>query len=308
MITNKTIYQHAILRSLKKSGSGQTTGTAQGAIASFSTNTEKPIVSGIFDIDYNESGISSMSITRAGSNIWGGEKMANDIVDAVNSPTKAFKGEDEAGKFLSLSASWDINDIVLFSKFRENTQYTFIFKCSKNNTSKSLNLRIYYSNNTYTAVELIDTPNVDEVYTIAITTTVGKTVDRIVGFYGSGTSKFYYEDCGLFEGVLTTSDFEAYSGDNYPVSFGDTIYGGTFNSVTGILTSILDSDGTPLETPVTIELTPVEIDTLDGINNIFCDTGDSDISYIVNGASKKDKVLSYLPLIYGRKELLCVLL
>ena len=31
MITNKTIYQHVLLRSLKKSGSGQTTGNAQGA-------------------------------------------------------------------------------------------------------------------------------------------------------------------------------------------------------------------------------------------------------------------------------------
>ena len=142
--------------------------------------------------------------------------------------------------------------------------------------------------------------------TINIANAVATAPNNACFFKIRGTNAYgatYRNDIAIIYPSDATA-YESYNGNTYPVSFGAAIYGGTFNSVTGILTSTLDSDGTPLETPITSELTPVEIDTLDGINNIFCDTGDSDISYIVNGASKKDKVLSYLPIIYGRKELL----
>lgn len=272
MITNKTIYQHAILRSLNKSGSGQTTGTAQGAIASFETNTEKPIVSGIFDIDYNESGVSGMDITRCGKNLF---------------PFSSVSGTRVIEKNVFLPAgTYTVSALVTSSDTDGSTSMVYF----------------YYADGTTTFLRL--RRNIRDSKDIVLSKSV--TAFRFYAGYNSDQSvgdTFEFSDVQIELGTAPTT-YEAYTGDTYPVSFGDTIYGGTFNGVTGILTSTLDSDGTPLETPVTSELTPVEIDTLDGINNIFCDTGDSDISYIVNGASKKDKVLSYLPLIYGRKELL----
>ena len=274
MITNKTIYQHAILRSLKKSGSGQTTGTAQGAIASFSTNTEKPIVSGIFDIDYNENGVSGMFIGIAGKNLF-------------NEDTEPGTLNDTTG--LPVSSDTQIRSKT-FSSCKGGEEY---YICVGSNQSIRV---LWYDENEIFISETINIANA------VATAPINACFFKIRGTNAYGTT--YRNDISINYPSDDTT-YEAYSGDAYLVTFGDTIYGGTFNSVTGILTSTLDSDGTPLETPVMIEITPVDINTLaDGITNIFCNTGDTDISYIVNGASKKDKVLSYLPIIYGRKELL----
>ena len=266
MITNKTIYQHAIMRSLKKSGSGQTTGTAQGAIVSFSTNTVKPIVSGVFDIDYSENGVTGMNITRCGKNLF--DENYTNISSSIR-----YKAYQVPNGTYTMSTNTPLSSgaAVLFF-FSGNVSGGA--STSSNGVSSGISRTITVSDG-YLTVGYREYPDTSpEDYNTQIE-------------YGT-----------------TPTAYKSFDGDTYLVSFGDTIYGGTFNSVTGILTSMLDSDGTPLETPVMSELTPVEIDTLDGINNIFCDTGDADISYIVNGASKKDKVLSYLPIIYGRKELL----
>ena len=62
----------------------------------------------------------------------------------------------------------------------------------------------------------------------------------------------------------------------------------------------------PLVTPEILQVTPVSMNTFEGANNIYTDTPVSLVSveYIAKAASKKDRILSYLPLIYGRKEFL----
>lgn len=63
-------------------------------------------------------------------------------------------------------------------------------------------------------------------------------------------------------------------------SFGQTIYGGEFNSVTGELTSSYNADGTQKQTPDIIQLTPLELLSFIGNNNIWSDTnGNSSIKY-----------------------------
>lgn len=101
----------------------------------------------------------------------------------------------------------------------------------------------------------------------------------------------------------TDATFEPYNGDTYTISFGDTVYGGTLDFTTGVLTAtwgyiasyngealpaewISDRDvyaagTTPttgaavaykLATPQTIQVTPQEITTLLGTNNIWATT------------------------------------
>ena len=66
----------------------------------------------------------------------------------------------------------------------------------------------------------------------------------------------------------------------HTVAFGQTIYGGEFDSVTGKLTSKYNSDGTEKATPDIIQLSAVEILTLIGTNNIWCDTnGNTEVSF-----------------------------
>ena len=107
--------------------------------------------------------------------------------------------------------------------------------------------------------------------------------------------------------------YEAYNGDVYPVSWqteAGTVYGGTLNTVTGVLTvtdanissyageelpgawisdrDVYSQGGTPttgaqvvykLAEPYTVQLTPVQITTLVGENNIWADTGDVSVKY-----------------------------
>lgn len=269
MITIKTTYKYAMLRALTGSG-GTAIKTASGVIASFNSNTEAPITKGVFDIAYNSNGISSMNITRCKKNFWSG---SNTISKDNSQP------------------------YIVVPCFLKAGTYTV----SGNITSDTDGVRFYFRKGT-TALIPLDIETSVGYGTVTLTDDV--TEFRFFGQRSNtGSNSASISDLMIEQGS-TPSTYEAYSGDTYPVSFGTTVYGGYFDSVTGELYSTLDSDGTPLETPVKTELTPIPITTLNGDNNIFCDTGDSDIEYIEKAASKKDRILSYLPLIYGRKEFL----
>lgn len=271
MITIKTAYKYAMLRALTGS-LGAVVKTASGVIASFNSNTEAAITKGVFDIDYDSKGVSSMDITRCGKNLFNieGETLG------------AYLLSDGTIRNDSTAVSWNLSDYI---PVKEGETYYF----NPNTTAGSSAKHGYY-----------DTSKgfVSSINSGASSFTVPSGVS-FMRFSYRNTSTDIQLELGS-----TPSTYEAYQGTTYPVSFGTTIYGGCFDSVTGELYSTLDSDGTPLETPVKTELTPIPITTFKGDNNIFCDTGDSDIEYLAKAASKKDRILSYLPLIYGRKELL----
>lgn len=71
--------------------------------------------------------------------------------------------------------------------------------------------------------------------------------------------------------------YEPYQGNNYTVQFKRTVYGGTFEWNTGILTSTLDSEGHELPEPEVYQLTPQEILSLQGTNTLYSDTGETEV-------------------------------
>ena len=107
----------------------------------------------------------------------------------------------------------------------------------------------------------------------------------------------------------TDHDYHAYTGTNTPVNLGRTVYGGTLDVVSGVLTAypfypsyngetlngrwICDravyAEGTTPPTGsqvalisgtgTTYQLTPTEISTLLGENNVWADSGDVEITY-----------------------------
>lgn len=133
-------------------------------------------------------------------------------------------------------------------------------------------------------------------------------VENTTQGYGIRIASGYTADNLVFRPMLrlaseTDAAFAPYQGDTYTVSFDDTIYGGTLDFVTGVLTAtwgyiasyngetlpaewISDRDvyaegATPttgaevayrLSTPQTFQLTPQEITTLLGTNNIWATT------------------------------------
>lgn len=162
------------------------------------------------------SGWSAVDVTRTGKNLFGGEYMADVIVSKVTYATK-----NTTNKTVTYSAN-RISGVVLFKNFKPNTQYTII----ANMNSGSTNLKINYSDGTKTSIQAND----------VTVSTEGKTVMSLSGEWQTGDSVLSYEQFGIFEGVLTASDFEPYNGTTITIQLGDTRYGGKLDVVSGVLT------------------------------------------------------------------------
>lgn len=71
--------------------------------------------------------------------------------------------------------------------------------------------------------------------------------------------------------IWIEDEYDASADPTVSVTFPETIYGGTYDVLNGILTSTYDADGTKLEHPVTYQLDPATLYTLDGANVIWSD-------------------------------------
>lgn len=163
------------------------------------------------------SGWTEANVTRCGKNLWGGEKLANDIVAKVPNATKNTTDKTVA------YAPANVNTKILFNKFKPNTRYTFYMSTS----STSTNLYAYYSDGTYTYLE----PNT------YVTSDANKSVDCIQGHWITGNTVLNYDECGVFEGALT--EFTPYNGHTYSITFpseAGTVYGGSLDVTSGVLT------------------------------------------------------------------------
>ena len=138
------------------------------------------------------------------------------------------------------------------------------------------------------------------------TTTADTVSGRLVSGGAYGTT--YNHDISI-NYPSTDHDYHAYTGTNTPVNLGRTVYGGTLDVVSGVLTAypyypsyngetlngrwVCDravySEGvTPPTgsqvalisgTGTTYQLTPTEVSTLLGENNVWADSGDVEITY-----------------------------
>lgn len=153
---------------------------------------------------------------------------------------------------------------------------------------------------------------------------IGKTI-KAIGIYVNGVQTANVTLKPMICMDATTGEFEPYQGDTYTAEFGQTVYGGTLDWATGVLTVtheqmdayagealpgewISDRDvyapGTApttgaqvvykLATPTAIQLTPQQITALDGTNTVYSD-GDSDY-VIFNGGTMAN--LGIVNLIY----------
>lgn len=138
-----------------------------------------------------------------GKNIWGGTAFADSILKAggtLNADNKSvsIKAPQVAGKKL------------LEGVFKENTQYTIILYGTNSFSSTSVcNARIRYTDNSTSGQFKFEKAG-ENSYCVRVSDE-GKTIKHIEGFNASNTATFYYDQCGVFEGVLTLDDFEPYT-------------------------------------------------------------------------------------------------
>lgn len=115
----------------------------------------------------------------------------------------------------------------LKGKYKENTQYVLSYygKILDNSNANNYRIRVYYTDNTYT--DGVVTGNKYEKRIIK--TLSGKTVYKIIGYYGSMNGDFIVKDVMLEEGTQATQ-YESYKCDKKdillkePLKEGDYIY------------------------------------------------------------------------------------
>lgn len=212
--------------------------TASGAIASFPDGADdvpmlslkaqiEPVQEGSGDPSPDNvrpiSGHTEVKVQKRGKNLWGGEQLADDIVAIVPGAVK-----DANAKTVTYLASNVVSKVLLRGIFKENTQYTFFL--SQATGSNSVNMMLIYTDGT------------SGYFNQRITTSaIGKTVSHVEGVWASGRSILNYDECGVFEGVLTANDFEPYQGETITQEFVDgqgntlTVYGGESEIVGGVL-------------------------------------------------------------------------
>ena len=159
-------------------------------------------------------------------------------------------------------------------KYKENTSYTIILTLSKSGSNRNSNMRIYYSDSSYTTIQLPSDFVSDTKYTLVIVTPESKTFNWISKVTNAGSTTLYYNESGIFEGTMTVEDFEAFTGVKTTVNFPSPIYGGYYNADTGILSVTKDSTGADLPTPYQMyQCTPNDVYLNADVTNIWCDTG-----------------------------------
>lgn len=155
--------------------------------------------------------------------------------------------------------------------------------------------------------------------------TIGKVVEKIKVNYSSSGTVYVKDLCINISDANKNGTYEPYQGNTYNIEFpseAGTVYGGTLDVTNGVLTvtdgyiasyngetlpstwiSSMDvyAEGTTpttgaevvykLATPQTYNVTPTEVKTLLGINNIFADCGDVDVEYVRDATLIINKLL-----------------
>ena len=250
------------------------TETASGSITTFEAEADTGIKSLLVDIDYNADGITDVSITRTEKNlaIIPQSLLANDRVH--NGITWHATGKSSwhvSGSSTGLSAnlgSWSGNH-----RFLPKGTYTVTVSYS-GTVSGTANIwgydRANTTNRRLVAIARWNTPQTftleeDTWYVMYASIGSGKTVDADVFIQ--------------IEQGSTGTDWESSEGEYVTKELGQTVYGGTLDLISGVLTSTLNADGTQKATPEVIQLTGEQVQTLLGVNNIWADSGEVSVEY-----------------------------
>lgn len=286
--------------------------SASGSIVSFSDGADLPLKSlnvGIEPVQSGSgdpspsnvrpiSGWSAVKVTRCGKNLC--------------EPTEAtYKNEN---------GSWFNGTDIASVKSALNSLpvgvYTISFKFSVLTTvssATSWGILIHNTQSGYIDGRQTAQHNSGETLTFAKTLTITESnqgkFDHVYMYSGGGNhADVYWYDFQLELGSSATP-YEAYTGQSVTVQLGQTVYGGTLNPLTGVLTAypyyasyngetltrrwvsdrdkyvagttptigaqVVDMSGTGTE----IQLTPQQVRSLYGNNTIFADTGNISLEY-----------------------------
>lgn len=177
------------------------------------------------------------------------------------------------------------------------------------NIKNGLRSAWYFTDENYIVTRVAGTMNINPPYVL----TPAEGEKYLIWYINSSAPGTITLDSPMLELSSTATAYEPYQGEIYSITFpseAGTVYGGTLDVTTGVLTvdraqiasyagetlpstwisdrDVYSAGATPttgaqvvyeLATPITYHLTPQEITTLLGQNNIWADTGDMSVTY-----------------------------
>jgi len=163
-------------------------------------------------------GHDSVTVGMTGKNLWGGLTMAQAFSGKTNVYTL-----DQNNKFFTYSRSTGVQPQEIFKMaFRADKNYSLLFTYTA--TGNNASLRVEYTDGTYNTLNI---PASSTKNTIVKTlATASKTIENITLAWNTiGVVTVYYEESGLFEGVITAADFAPYKSQSKTVTLPHTVYG-----------------------------------------------------------------------------------
>lgn len=253
-----------------------------GAVAHFSASAALPIQHCVVTIPASTTGRDALKITRCGKNLFDVSMFSGTKISVSGGVMSATLGDyaDETGK---TGAHQMLVGVAL-----DHVAISGYWQVSSNSlTSNGPSTGIRQPPNA-AGLALIRVPNSTQTSTYFS----GVMPSGTIAYNASGgTSYLSYSDgmkltATIAEYQIEYGDeataFEAYTGDTYTVTLPITVYGGTYDLITGELVSTHDSTGALLAEPVTRQLTPQPVNALRGINNVYCPEGHMTVSYYTN--------------------------
>ena len=162
--------------------------------------------------------IDDLTLHVCGKNLFGGTAFRDAII-AVN--PNSVTGSDTNGSYVTNPCNATMNGATLLAgPFKSNTVYTIILAAKSSATSAHApNIQVNYTDGTYAYLV-----NVNDAYSIGVfRTSTNRTVKKITALWASGTDYYYYDLCGIFEGVITADQFESYVGASASIALDNHI-------------------------------------------------------------------------------------
>lgn len=233
----------------------------------------------VSEISPSTTGKHSLKLGVPAKNLLDGYKFAESVEEKVEGSVF-----DKEAKTLYYHSTKVRNFVYEFPCAKPLARYTVLLRAADGNTATGTNLRLRYADGTNGDSAIAFNKNGWGV----ASTNKTKTFSGLGGYNSSGYTTLDVEKIGIFEGVVDENAFEPYNPRReVNAYFPRTVYGGTYNWTTGVLTVThdLDSDGqtvVALEAPITYKLAPHEIVLEDGTNYIICDADKTVLKYVTD--------------------------
>lgn len=156
----------------------------------------------------------NIEVLTTGKNLFGGIALANALKNSGSTNVVV----DEENGTVEYGHS-RVGAYTIFNKFKQNTQYTIILNGTFVN-GNSTNLRIWYTDGSDAWITILNKPFV---------TPLNKTVNHIEYSYATeAITTLNYNQCGVFEGVITESEFEPYQSSSATIPIDAPLYEGDY--------------------------------------------------------------------------------